>query len=50
MVAEMNLPELIERFGSEDKCHAYLEELRWRYSLVSSHPTAGLNVLRPDLL
>jgi transposase-like protein len=25
----MNLPELIERFGSEDKCHAYLEELRW---------------------
>ncbi|MFN0152803.1 MAG: IS1595 family transposase [Gaiella sp.] len=28
-VQEMNLPELIERFGSEDKCHAYLEELRW---------------------
>ncbi|HEY8309350.1 MAG TPA: IS1595 family transposase [Gemmatimonadaceae bacterium] len=25
----MNRPELIERFGSEDKCHAYLEELRW---------------------
>jgi transposase-like protein len=25
----MNLPELIERFGSEDKCRAYLEELRW---------------------
>ena len=25
----LNLPELIERFGSEDKCHAYLEELRW---------------------
>lgn len=25
----MNLPELIERFGSEDKCHEYLEELRW---------------------
>jgi transposase-like protein len=26
---DMNLPELIERFGSEDKCRAYLEELRW---------------------
>jgi len=25
----MNLPALIERFGSEDKCRAYLEELRW---------------------
>lgn len=25
----MNLVKLIERFGSEDKCHAYLEELRW---------------------
>ena len=25
----IDLPELIERFGSEDKCHAYLEELRW---------------------
>jgi transposase-like protein len=29
VVAEMNLPELIDRFGSEDRCHAYLEELRW---------------------
>jgi transposase-like protein len=26
---EMNLPKLIERFGSEDKCRAYLAELRW---------------------
>ena len=26
---EMNLPKLVERFGSEDKCRAYLEELRW---------------------
>jgi len=25
----MNLPKLIERFGNEDKCHAYLAELRW---------------------
>nr|ANA07977.1 putative transposase [uncultured bacterium 5G12] len=25
----MNLPQLIERFGSEDKCRAYLEDLRW---------------------
>lgn len=29
MVAEIDLPKLIERFGSEDKCHAYLEDLRW---------------------
>jgi len=28
-VGEINLPKLVERFGSEDKCHAYLEELRW---------------------
>jgi transposase-like protein len=28
-LAEIDLPSLIERFGSEDKCHAYLEELRW---------------------
>jgi transposase-like protein len=28
-MSEFNLPELIEQFGSEDKCHAYLEELRW---------------------
>lgn len=26
---EINLVNLIERFGSEDKCRAYLEELRW---------------------
>jgi transposase-like protein len=25
----MNLPELIEQFGSEDRCRAYLEDLRW---------------------
>ncbi len=25
----MNLPKLIERFGSEDRCRAYLEVLRW---------------------
>ena len=24
-----SLPELIDRFGTEDKCHAYLEHLRW---------------------
>src|SRR6266850_5659077 len=29
MTPAVDLPELIERFGSEDKCHAYLEELRW---------------------
>lgn len=26
---EMNLVELVDRFHSEDKCRAYLEELRW---------------------
>ncbi len=26
---EINLVNLIEQFGSEDKCRAYLEELRW---------------------
>src|SRR5713101_493107 len=25
----ITLPELIEKFGSEDQCHAFLEELRW---------------------
>ena len=28
-VNDMNLPSLIERFGSERKCRAYLESLRW---------------------
>lgn len=26
---ELNIMQLMERFGSEDKCHAYLEQLRW---------------------
>src|SRR6266566_890890 len=26
---EMNLPDLIEQFGSEELCRDYLEELRW---------------------
>jgi transposase-like protein len=26
---DVNLVSLIEKFGSEDKCRAYLEELRW---------------------
>src|SRR6185369_4763056 len=26
---DMNLVELIDQFGSEDKCRAYLEALRW---------------------
>src|SRR4051812_46842193 len=29
MTSATNLPDLIERFGSEDKCRAYLEALRW---------------------
>ena len=28
-LAKINLPMLIERFGNEDKCRAYLEGLRW---------------------
>lgn len=28
-MGDVNLPDLIERFGSEEKCRAYLEELRW---------------------
>lgn len=28
-IKNIDLTELIERFGSEDKCHAYLERLRW---------------------
>lgn len=28
-VQDIDLPGLIERFGSEDKCHSYLEGLRW---------------------
>ena len=27
--AEMNLPKLIEQFGSDDKCRAQLASLRW---------------------
>lgn len=26
---DMNLPQLIEEFGSDEKCRVYLEELRW---------------------
>ncbi|MDQ5822254.1 MAG: IS1595 family transposase [Actinomycetota bacterium] len=29
VVQEYDLVSLIEEFGSEDKCHAYLEDLRW---------------------
>jgi transposase-like protein len=29
MAAEMNLVELIERLGDEDRCRTYLERLRW---------------------
>ncbi|HZT16177.1 MAG TPA: IS1595 family transposase [Gaiellaceae bacterium] len=28
-MAEVDLVSLFQQFGSEDKCHAYLEELRW---------------------
>lgn len=29
LVEEMDLPKLIEHFGTEEKCRAYLEALRW---------------------
>lgn len=29
----IDLPRLIERFGSEDKCRAYLEQLRWPHGV-----------------
>jgi transposase-like protein len=29
----MNLPELFERFGDEDRCREYLEELRWPHGV-----------------
>jgi transposase-like protein len=32
-VDEMNLPLLIERFGSEEKCRAYLADLRWPHGV-----------------
>jgi transposase-like protein len=31
--SEFDLAELIESFGSEDKCHAYLEDLRWPHGI-----------------
>ena len=30
---EINLPDLIERFGSEDKCRDYLTRLRWPHGV-----------------
>lgn len=30
---QVDLPGLIERFGSEDKCRAYLEDLRWPHGV-----------------
>ncbi len=29
----MNLPQLIEKFGSEDRCRDYLEDLRWPHGV-----------------
>src|SRR5258705_10092548 len=34
MAAEMNLVELIEQFGDEDRCRTYLEQLRWPDGVV----------------
>jgi transposase-like protein len=39
----MNLPKLIEDFGSEDRCRGYLEELRWPDGIVC--PRCGGNTM-----
>jgi len=33
---DMNLSDLIDRFGDEDRCRDYLEELRWPESVTQS--------------
>src|SRR6266850_3474239 len=33
MVPEIDLPRLIEQFGSEEKCRAFMEALRWPKSI-----------------
>src|SRR5438552_3607787 len=30
LLMEMNLADLVEQFGSNDRCRDYLEHLRWR--------------------
>ena len=30
LLMEMNLVELVEQFGSNDRCREYLEHLRWK--------------------
>lgn len=34
---DINLINLIERYGNEDKCHAYLEDLRWPNGVACPH-------------
>ena len=34
MADGMNLPKLVQQFGSEDRCREYLEELRWPNGVV----------------
>lgn len=37
----VNLVSLIERFGSEDRCHTYLEQIRWPDGVVCPNGCAG---------
>jgi transposase-like protein len=37
----MNLVELIDRFGDEDRCRTYLEKLRWPNGVVCPAPECG---------
>ncbi len=34
MTSAMNLPDLVQKFGSDDRCREYLEELRWPNGVV----------------
>jgi transposase-like protein len=47
MAAEMNLVELIERFGDEDKCRTYLEKLRWPDGVVCPDRDCGSTRIVP---
>jgi len=41
--SEMNLPELIERFASEDRCREYLEELSWSKGITCPRCNSAKN-------
>ncbi len=43
---DMNLVKLIEDYGSEDKCRAFLEDLRWPDGVRC--PRCGTDLYMPD--